>query len=169
MSPKFKYHLYAFFIADQIKTQHGAGANRKIKSHSRQPLSPIFSALIQHSSTYFKPGDTECILSAVARMFSSPAISCAGRHSRQQTASCDLNHKDGASDSRRCNLHPHLSNENTKLCLLWPALHYSVYMWLYFVCAFLPLGGVCSHNVCNTQVSCIADDVTAAELVMGAP
>lgn len=37
--------------------------------------------------------------------------------------------RDGAGDSRRFNLHPHLSNENTKLRLVEPALHRSVYMW----------------------------------------
>lgn len=95
-------------------------------SHRR--LSHILSPLIQHSSMW----DTECILSAATRMFSSRAISCAGRHpvNRHVNRLRSKPWRRGTGDSRGFNLHSHLSNENTKLRLAEPALHHSAYMWL---------------------------------------
>lgn len=71
--------------------------------------------------------ETECTLSAVARMFSSPVISCGGIPSPDMQIRCDLIHKrHNAGDWRHFNLHPHLSNESTKLSLVEPVLHHSV-------------------------------------------
>lgn len=73
--------------------------------------------------------ETECTLSAVARMFSSPVISYAGRwrpinRHVNQLWSKPQRHNTG--DWRHFNLHPHLSNESTKLSLVKPVLHHSV-------------------------------------------
>lgn len=139
-------------------------------SRSHQPLSPIFSPLIQHSSMRFKPGDTECILSAVARMFSSPAISCAGRHSRQQTYEPAVI---STTKGRRWRfkmlyLHPHLSNENTKLGLVEPPLHHFLStcdcLHAALFCVWIPAcAGVCLHmcvSGCVKPKWHVLDDVT---------
>ncbi len=111
-------------------------------------------------------------------MFSSPAISCAGRHpiDRHVNQLWSKPQRHGAAASRRFNLHSHLSNENTKPRLAEPALHHSAYMWLclhaalffWRLCVNSCLSGRVSLHMCVStcvkpkwhSVSCILDDVT---------
>lgn len=129
-------------------------------ARSQQPLSPIFSPLTQLSSVRFKPADKECIFIGSALVCSRAQLfpALGGIPSTDMWSSCDLNHKGtGAGDSRRFNLHPHLSNENTKLRLVEPALHHSVCVWLRLhvdlFCVRIPASaGACLHMCASACV-----------------